>query len=141
MELEALSGRCQTSSTGTILGLQALLSARHHPALAGLRQMNLARYCFCYFSGLQRAVGLERALAYSRAPDQLPAEVLIGTANAADSVRLQCVEGAAPAAAAGGDDHFTTVFAAPFVTGRGLGGRRARYWGSGTTPAGSARPT
>jgi hypothetical protein len=118
-ELEALNARCRTSSTGTILGLQALLSAHRHPALAGLRRMNLAQYCSCYFSGLQRAVGPERALAYSRDPEQMPDVQLVETANAADVVRLHCVAAVAPA---DGDNPFTTVFAAPFRTGRGLGG-------------------
>jgi len=118
-ELEVLSARCRTSTAGTVLGLQALLAARNHPALAGLRRINLAQYCSCYFTGLQASVGTERVLAYSRAPDQMSEVQLIETANAADVVRLHCVETIAPA---DGDDPFTTVFAAPFLTGRGLGG-------------------
>lgn len=118
-ELEVLNARCRTSSTGTVLGLQALLAARNHPALAGLRRINLTQYCSCYFTGLQASVGTERALAYSRAPDQMPEVQMIETANAADVVRLHCVETIAPA---DGDNPFATVFAAPFVTGRGLGG-------------------
>ncbi len=118
-ELETLNARCRTSTTGTVLGLQALLAARNHPALAGLRRINLAQYCSCYFTGLQASVGPERALAYSSAPDQMPEFQLIETANAADVVRLRCVETIAPA---DGDNPFATVFAAPFVTGRGVGG-------------------
>ncbi len=118
-ELEAMNARCRTSTTGTVLGLQALLAARDHPALAGLRQINLTQYCSCYFTGLQASVGAERALAYSRAPDQMPEFQLIETANAADVVRLHCVETIAPA---DGDNPFATVFAARFLTGRGLGG-------------------
>lgn len=118
-EFAALNDRCRSSTTGTVLGLQALLAARNHPALAGLRRMNLERYCSCYYSGLQRAVGTERALAYENAPDKLPAEELVATATAADEVRLKCAGTATPPP---GDDPFTTVFAAPFVTGRGIGG-------------------
>ena len=102
-----------------MLGLQALLAARNHPALAGVRRINLAQYCSCYFTGLQASVGTERALAYTNAADQMPDVQLIETANAADVVRLHCVEAMAPA---DGDDPFTTVFVAPFLTGRGLGG-------------------
>lgn len=118
-ELVALNDRCRTSTTGTVIGLQALLAARHHPALAGLRRMNLDRYCSCYLRRLQRAVGTERTVAYSTVPDKLLPIDLVKTAQAADSVRLACAAAVAPPP---GDDPFSVVFAAPFVTGRGIGG-------------------
>ncbi len=118
-ELAALHDRCRTSTTGTVIGLQALLAARHHPALAGVRRMNLDRYCSCYLRRLQRAVGTERTVAYSTVPDKLLPMDLVKTAQAADSVRLECATAVAPPP---GDDPFSVVFAAPFVTGRGIGG-------------------
>ena len=118
-ELQTFSDRCRMSSTGTILGLQALLSARHHPGLAGIRRMNLGGYCSCYYSGLQRAVGTERAVAYTSAPEQMEDVPMIETSDAADEVRIQCVEALAPAA---GTNPFTTLFTADFLTGRGIGG-------------------
>ena len=118
-ELRQLSARCQTSSTGTILGLEALLSARHHPALAAVRSMDLGAYCPCYFSALQRAVGTERAVAYTEAPTEMPAAQLVETANSADEARLECVGGiGAPA----GPDRFSTIFSGEFLTGCGIGG-------------------
>jgi hypothetical protein len=81
--------------------------------------MDLGRYCPCYFAGLQRAVGTERALAYTEHPEAMTGTEMIEAADAADRVRLQCVETLGPAA---GADLFTAVFTAPFITGRGLGG-------------------
>lgn len=118
-EFAAVLDRCRSSTTGTVIGLQALLAARQHPALGGLRRMNLDRYCSCYLSGLQRAVGTTRAMAYATSPDKLPPAELVELSRTADEVRLQCAASNAPPP---GDDPFATVFAAPFVTGRGLGG-------------------
>lgn len=119
---------CKDNSTGQIILIESQLKSISDPRADRVRQMDLPRYCSCYFANIRRSVG--DALAqrgYELAPKPpLGTEEMMKYSEASDLAKEDCAREQLPyttsASPAQGPDGFEKVFAADFVLGKGLGG-------------------